>query len=196
MTLDLSATLAIIGAYLIGSISSAILISKCYGLPDPRTCYSTNPGATNMLRSGGRMVAAFTLFGDFVKAFVPVLLVQKMGFSSTIVALVGAAVFLGHLFPLYHSFRGGKGVATLFGCLCALSGWAALVWSGLWLLVLALTRRVAVASMLAGLATPVIVWWFLDTPVLTSVLAAMSLMLVWRHGDNIRRLYNRTENKF
>ena len=116
----LDTIIAILGAYLIGSISSAIVVSKLMGLPDPRTSGSGNPGATNVLRLGGKKAAIFTLIGDILKAVIPVLAAKWYGFDSLSLSLITFAAFLGHLYPIYFGFKGGKGVATAFGCLVAL----------------------------------------------------------------------------
>ncbi len=196
MTPYLLDVFVVIAAYLVGSVSCAIIVSKLYALPDPRTCHSGNPGATNVLRSGGRKAGLLTLCGDFAKGAIPLLIVKEMNFALPSLAAVAAATFFGHLFPLYHGFRGGKGVATLWGCLCGLGWWMGLIWVGLWLFILGVSRYVSIASILISLFTPIIVWWFSQSMVLTSAFTIMGMMVVWRHRGNIQRLQDGTENKF
>src|SRR5437016_5515458 len=126
---------AAIIAYIFGSLSSAIIVCKLMGLPDPRTQGSNNPGATNVLRIGGKKAAAITLIGDMLKGLAPVLIVKILGMPFMVIAVAGLAAFIGHLFPVFFSFKGGKGVATALGCLLAISLPAALSWSVTWLLV-------------------------------------------------------------
>ncbi len=187
--------IASIIAYLIGSLSSAIIVARCLNLPDPRLQGSRNPGATNMLRIGGKRAAAITLIGDAAKGFIPVLFTKIVLLDPTIVACVAFAAFLGHLFPLYFRFQGGKGVATLLGCLLALAWPVALAWMLAWLLVAAIFRYSSLAALIASVLAPVFIW--LDTgslPYLTAV-TVMVVMLLIRHHENIQRLLAGTEKQ-
>ena len=185
--------LAIVGAYLLGSISFAVLVSKVMGLPDPHTYGSKNPGATNVLRTGSKAAALLTLIGDSCKGAVAVLL--AIAFVTTVpvdLALVGLAAFLGHLFPVFHRFQGGKGVATAAGVLLALDwrvGVGTLLTWGIIALFLRYSSLAAlVAALFAPLGTTYLLGWQAGV-----VVAAMSALLVWRHKANIERLLAGTE---
>ena len=196
--------LATVAAYLVGSLSFAVIVSKLMGLNDPRTYGSKNPGATNVLRSGSKKAAIATLLLDALKGFVPVLLVKlygaPYGLQEGTLALVGLAAFLGHLFPVFFRFVGGKGVATALGVLLAFSGWLGLATALTWLIIAYFFRYSSLASLAASVFAPVYyifgdgVAWDLDKNVLFSI-AAMTLFLVWRHGENISRLVKGTESK-
>lgn len=184
----------IIVAYLLGSISSAIVICALLGYPDPRTQGSSNPGATNVMRIAGKGPALLTLAGDVLKGVIPVLIAHAVGLSPVAAAWVGLAAFLGHLLPLFFRFQGGKGVATAFGMLFALY-WPLGVISGLtWLGVFALSRISSLASMLAFVVAPLSCWWFL--PEATLPIALLSATLLARHHSNIRNLIQGDELGF
>jgi acyl phosphate:glycerol-3-phosphate acyltransferase len=196
--------LAAVVAYLIGSLSFAVIVSRVMGLNDPRTYGSKNPGATNVLRSGSKAAAVATLLLDALKGWLPVMLVKWLGkpygLDDGTIAMVGLAAFLGHLFPVYFRFVGGKGVATALGVLLATS-WVLGLAAGLtWLVVAYLFRYSSLASLVAALFAPVYYLigggtvWFADRSVLLSTVA-MSLLLVWRHAENINRLVKGTESK-
>ena len=179
-------------AYLIGSLSFAIIVSKLMGLGDPRTYGSKNPGATNVLRSGNKTAAVLTLLLDGLKGFVPVALVQyysfELGFEDTTIAFVGVAAFVGHLWPVYFRFQGGKGVATALGVLLGyepLLGLAILV---TWVATAALFRYSSLASMVAALFAPFVAMMFFDRPPVALGVTVMSLLLIWRHSRNIVNL--------
>ena len=175
-------------AYLLGSVSSAIIIARLMGLKDPREIGSKNPGATNILRYGGKTAAVLTLVGDALKGAVPVLIAQALTHDVVILALTGLGAFLGHLFPVYFGFRGGKGVATAFGVWLAVSPLVGLLLAGTWLLVAALFRYSSLAALTAALAVPVYVWWLVPgTPYLLAGVA-ISAALIVRHRSNIRKL--------
>ena len=191
--------LAALAAYLIGSLSFAVIVSRVMGLSDPRTYGSGNPGATNVLRSGSKAAAAGTLLLDAFKGWLPVMLAQWFGAAHGLgegtLALTGLAAFLGHLYPVYFRFAGGKGVATALGVALAFSPWlgAALLLS--WLIVVALSRYASLASIVAGLLAPAYgLLWHASGPK-TLTLAAMGLLLIWRHRQNIQRLIDGTESK-
>ncbi len=182
-------------AYLIGSISSAVVVARLMGLPDPRTTGSKNPGATNILRIGGKKAAALTLLGDVLKGVIPVLLAKMAGGGPVLVALAAMGAFLGHLFPLYTGFRGGKGVATGFGTYIALSPLVALIMVGIWLIVAKASRYSSLGGLSAAAAAPILVAIFLKSPALVIYALASSALLFWRHRDNIRRLLDGTESR-
>ncbi len=186
-------------AYLIGSVSFAVLVSKCMGLPDPRSYGSKNPGATNVLRSGSKTAAVLTLLLDGLKGFVPTALVQfysfELGFDDTTIAFVGVAAFLGHLFPVFFRFQGGKGVATAAGVLLAFEP---LVGAGTllaWCVVAALFRYASLASVIAAAFAPFLTLLFVDRPMIALGVSAMSLLLLWRHWRNIVKLLTGKETK-
>lgn len=182
------------GAYLLGSISSAILVCRLFGYPDPRTQGSSNPGATNVLRIGGKPAAALTLLGDVLKGTLPVLIAGGLGFAPFAIALVGFCAFLGHLFPLFFQFRGGKGVATAFGLLFPLH-WPSGVAAGLaWLLMFAALRISSLASLTAFIVAPVTLWFWL--PDAFWPMAALSVTLFIRHRANIVKLLSGEELGF
>ncbi|RIK86192.1 MAG: glycerol-3-phosphate acyltransferase, partial [Burkholderiales bacterium] len=182
--------LAVLGAYLIGSISFAVVVSKAMGLADPRSYGSRNPGATNVLRTGNRLAAALTLAGDAVKGLFAVLLAKalavRFGFGEGTIALVALAAFVGHLFPVFHRFEGGKGVATAAGVLLALNAVLGLGTLATWLLIAYFFRYSSLAALVAAAFAPL---WYLflfgPDPVAAAV-ALMSALLVWRHANNIR----------
>ncbi len=190
--------LGVLAAYLMGSVSSAVVVSKLRGLADPRSYGSGNPGATNMLRSGDKLAAALTLLGDAAKGLLAVLLVPRlMGSDSpALLAAVALAVFLGHLWPVFFGFRGGKGVATALGVLLGLSIWVGLACLASWLLVFRVSRTSSLAALVAASVAP-LAWWALHglEPVFVGVLL-MTMLLVWRHRTNIRALRAGVEHGF
>ena len=196
--------LATVAAYLMGSLSFAVIVSSVMGLNDPRTYGSKNPGATNVLRSGSKAAAVVTLLLDAVKGWVPVVLVKwygkPYGLEDGTLALVGLAAFLGHLYPVFFRFVGGKGVATALGVLVGLSGWLGLAVMGTWLLVAFFSRYSSLASLLAAICAPVYYLlgdgtaWYMDARVLVSVVV-MSALLIYRHAENISRLIKGTESR-
>jgi len=184
-------------AYLLGSVSFAVLMSKAFGLADPRTYGSGNPGATNVLRSGKKAAAALTLLGDAAKGWVAVELVIHFVTQDTqlVVALVALAVFLGHLFPVFLKFKGGKGVATALGVLLALNGWMGLGALAIWLLMAVVFRYSSLSALVAALSAPLYAL-LLDLPrEWMWATLVMSLLLIWRHKSNIRNLLAGKESK-
>lgn len=181
--------------YLLGSISSAIVVARIMGLEDPRKVGSGNPGATNILRHGGKKAAAITLLGDVLKGVVPVLAARLLGADATIIALTAFAAFIGHLYPVFFGFRGGKGVATAFGALIAMSGWVGLALTVTWLVMAAISRISSLSALTAAVLAPLYVWLLLPGVVYTYVVLAMTAMLVWRHRSNIQKLIAGTEGK-
>jgi len=191
----LTSILAIIAAYLLGSLASAIIVCRLLGLPDPRQQGSGNPGATNVLRIGGKKAAAITLLGDLLKGLLPVAIVHWAGLPSWAVAATACAAFLGHLFPLFFAFQGGKGVATAFGAVLGLSPWAALAALLTWLAMAAVFRYSSLAALTAAVLMPLYLW-LLDTPAaFILAMALMAALLIWRHHGNIQRLLAGTESR-
>lgn len=185
---------AILFAYLIGSISSAIVTCKIMGLPDPRTQGSKNPGATNVLRFGGKKATIITLTGDILKGVIPVLAAKWYGFDTITLALITLAAFLGHLFPVYFQFKGGKGVATALGCLLALSWPVGLCLLGTWLLMAISFRYSSLSALTAAIFAPVYTLYFTNSEYAIMVMV-MSLLLIYRHQQNIRNLLSGKEDK-
>ena len=182
-------------AYLLGSVSSAIVVAHLFGLKDPREVGSGNPGATNILRYGGKKAAILTLLGDVLKGVVPVLLAHVLGVASVFMALTMLAAFLGHVFPVFHDFKGGKGVATAFGVLLALNGWVGLALVVSWLVMAVTTRYSSLSAITVAVLAPVYVGWFTRDLALISATGVMALLLLWRHRSNIQNLLAGTETK-
>lgn len=182
-------------AYLLGSVSSAIVIARLSGLQDPRQVGSGNPGATNILRYGGKKAAILTLLGDVLKGAIPVLTARALSADANVLALTLLAAFLGHVFPVFHGFKGGKGVATAFGALVAMNGWVGLLLIGSWLVMAVITRYSSLSAITVSVLAPFYVWWLAREPALIAAAVAMSLMLLWRHRSNIQKLLAGTETK-
>ncbi len=187
--------LLILGAYLLGSISTAIILARVMGLPDPRTQGSGNPGATNMLRVGGKKLAAFTLLGDLVKGLIPVLVARLLTADVTILAAVGFAAFLGHLYPVFFGFKGGKGVATALGVLFGLAWPVALATLATWLAMAALFRYSSLSALAAAVTAPIYMWRLNGIREFILMNTALSLLLIWRHRSNIRNLLAGRESR-
>jgi len=186
----------IVGAYLVGSIAFGILVSKLYGLPDPRTVGSGNIGATNVARSGKKMAAILTLLGDVFKGWFPVWIALQSGMLMWVVSGVGLAVFFGHLYPLYHGFKGGKGVATALGVMLAISSWLGLAALATWLVVFSASRYSSLGAIVAALLAPVYAWYLLPYQDYIVTVVVMSVFLIWRHRTNIQKLIAGTESGF
>ncbi|MDH3371434.1 MAG: glycerol-3-phosphate 1-O-acyltransferase PlsY [Gammaproteobacteria bacterium] len=182
-------------AYLLGSVSSAVVIARILGLPDPREVGSRNPGATNILRYGGKTAAILTLAGDILKGVVAVLIARALTADSVIVMLTGFAVFLGHLFQGYFGFRGGKGVATALGVWLAINPWIGLALIATWVLVALLFRYSSLSALMASLAAPLYVAWLSPGMPYLVTMIVMSVILIIRHHDNIRNLIAGTEGR-
>ncbi len=201
MLLSLAATVA---AYLLGSLSFAVIVSRVMGLNDPRTYGSKNPGATNVLRSGNKAAAVVTLLFDALKGWLPVVLVRwygaPHGLEEGTMAAVGLAAFVGHLWPVFFRFQGGKGVATAAGVLLGISGWLGLATLATWVIIAFFFRYSSLASLVAAVFAPFFyvlgggLAWYTDARVGLAI-TAMSALLAWRHKDNIRRLLAGTESR-
>jgi glycerol-3-phosphate acyltransferase PlsY len=187
----------IVAAYLLGSVAFGIIVSKLFGLPDPRTVGSGNPGATNVLRSGKKLAAALTLLGDVLKGWIPVWLALRTEMLMWVVASVGLAVFIGHLYPIFYKFKGGKGVATALGVMLALSPLLGLTAIVTWVLVFAIFRYSSLAAIMAAALAPVYAWFLLSAykDYFITVLV-MAVFLIWRHKINIEKLLTGTESGF
>jgi glycerol-3-phosphate acyltransferase PlsY len=185
--------LMIITAYLAGSISSAVLVCKLRGLPDPRTSGSGNPGATNVLRIGGVSSAALVLFFDMLKGALPSYLGYKMGLDAASLGFIAVSACLGHIFPIFFAFKGGKGVATAFGAMAPIGGDLAICLILTWIVFLLLTRYSSVAAMATATLAPFFTWW-LDERFILPV-AMLSTLILIRHKDNIGRLRHGEESK-
>ncbi len=193
MLIDLS---IVIFAYLLGSLSSAIIVCRLMGLPDPRSEGSNNPGATNVLRIGGKKPAAITLIGDSVKGFLPALIAAHfLDVSEIVVAATAMAAFLGHLYPIFFGFKGGKGVATALGVQFGLGWEVGLCVAAIWLFMAKVLNISSLAALVSMALAPVIVWYFWPAQELVIMQVVMSMMLFWRHRTNIRDLWSGAEGK-
>ena len=182
-------------AYLLGSVAFGIIVSRIFGLPDPRTVGSGNPGATNVMRSGKKAAALLTLLGDAGKGWLAVWLAQHFGLTTEWMCAVALAVFSGHLYPVFYGFQGGKGVATAAGILLAISPWLGLSVLATWVLAFAMWRVSSLAALIAAGLAPV----YAAIPgfsLVTVTVFVLSLLLVWRHRTNIRKLLDGTEAGF
>ena len=186
-------------AYLIGSISFAVVVSRAMGLPDPRTFGSGNPGATNMLRSGSKVAAALTLLGDSAKGWLAVFLTDTM-FATAVppiykMSLVAVAVVFGHMYPLFHRFQGGKGVSTALGVLLALNGWLALGTVTTWIIIAGFFRISSLAALISALFAPFFCFLVYGVHPFTAAVGVIALLLIWRHKTNIRNLVAGAEGR-
>ncbi len=181
-------------AYLLGSISSAILLSKIMGFDDPRTGGSNNPGATNVLRIAGKKAAFFTLVGDFLKGLLPVLIAHLLGIDLLLVALAGFAAFVGHCFPVFFRFQGGKGVATAMAATIAFNWIAGAILVASWLLFAKVFKISSLAAIVSFSILPLAIFWLTRDLWVASVFVVLSAILIWRHKSNIQRLIRGTES--
>ncbi|MCK4676023.1 MAG: glycerol-3-phosphate 1-O-acyltransferase PlsY [Gammaproteobacteria bacterium] len=182
-------------SYLIGSISTAIITCKIMGIEDPRKTGSNNPGATNVLRHGGKKAAIITLLGDMLKGLIPVLLVIQFQTDELTIALVGLFALLGHIFPVYYGFKGGKGVATFYGVILGTNWLVGLIAITIWLSVATLLKISSLSAMVSIFFTPFILWHFSQSIELTGTVVLMSMLILWRHQSNIRSLMHGSEGK-
>lgn len=182
-------------AYLLGSIASAVIVSRLMGLSDPRTMGSGNPGATNVLRYGGKKAAIYTLLGDIVKGLIPVLLAKSFGVTEFVLALVATSAFIGHLFPVFFGFKGGKGVATALGVLLAISWPVGLAVLATWLLMALVFKYSSLSALTASLLAPLYMWFTTGSVDFLIMTMVLSVLLIWRHRSNIRNLLAGKEDR-
>jgi glycerol-3-phosphate acyltransferase PlsY len=190
--------LVVLMAYLIGSISFAVVVSKLMGLPDPHSYGSGNPGATNVLRTGSKAAAVLTLLGDAAKGYVAVVLARALvgvDIDSWVLPAVTVAAFLGHVFPVFHGFKGGKGVATALGILLAINWVLGLTTLSTWLIVAVFLRYSSLAALIAALFAPVYFVFLFGIQPMALAIFLMSALLIWRHRSNIKNLLNGTEGR-
>jgi glycerol-3-phosphate acyltransferase PlsY len=191
--LNLSLIGAVFVAYLIGSVPSGLVLSRLFGKQDPREYGSGNIGATNVTRTGGKLLGALTLLADILKGLLPVVLAVFAGLSEEWIAAVALAAFLGHLFPLYLKFKGGKGVATMLGVMLPWQPVIALVGLAIWALLLRFSHYVSLSSILTGLALPLLVWWTGGSMACLLVSIVFASLVTVKHAGNIQRLMDGTE---
>lgn len=191
----ITSILLIIVAYLLGSVSSAIIVCRLMGLPDPRTQGSNNPGATNVLRFGGKKAAAITLLGDSLKGLVPMLAGHLLGLDPLALAGVGLAAFIGHLYPVFFGFKGGKGVATALGVQFGLYWPIGLCVAAVWLFVAKVLKISSLSGLISMALAPLFVWLFWDEKPLIGMQLIITGLLIWRHRSNIRNLLEGTEGR-
>ncbi len=175
-------------AYFTGSVSSAIIVCKMMGLADPRENGSGNPGATNVMRIGGKKAAAITLAGDALKGLLPVLLARALGVDSLVLSLVVFAAFLGHLYPIFFDFKGGKGVATSLGVALGVHWMLGAAVLTTWIFIYKISKISSLSALVAATMTPLYVWWIVGDMNLLATFVLIALILLWRHKSNIQRL--------
>ena len=189
--------LIILFAYLVGSVSSGIIVSQIFNLPDPRTIGSKNPGATNVMRSVNKKAAIFTLLGDLLKAILVLAIAEYLGFNDLIIVCVALAVLIGHIYPIFYKFQGGKGVATAIGILIALNFKLALIVASIWLLVFGIWRYSSLAAIVAAISAPIIAIFILrDQSLYCIAFTLITIIILFKHQANIRKLLSGTELKF
>lgn len=195
--MELQSIILIVAAYLLGSISTAIIACRIFGLPDPREGGSGNPGATNVLRIGGekgKKAAAVTLLGDVLKGLVPVVIAHYLVADALVIILVGFAAFIGHLYPVFFGFKGGKGVATMLGVMFGLSLPIGLAVAATWLFVAKVLKISSLSALIATILAPIYIWYLSGIVEWVWVTAVMTAILFWRHRGNIQRLLNGEES--
>ena len=189
--------LIILFAYLVGSVSSGIIVSQIFNLPDPRTIGSKNPGATNVMRSGNKKAAIFTLLGDLLKAILVLTLAEYLGFNDLIIVCVAIAVLIGHIYSIFYKFRGGKGVATAIGILIALNFKLALIVASIWLLVFGIWRYSSLAAIVSSISAPIVAIFILrDQSLYCIAFTLITIIILFKHQANIKKLLSGTELKF
>jgi glycerol-3-phosphate acyltransferase PlsY len=184
----------IVFSYLLGSISSSIITAKIFNLPDPRTVGSNNAGATNMLRIGGKKVAIITLIFDILKGVIPVVIAKYLGFNLEEITLIGLFALIGHIFPVFFNFRGGKGVATFIGVLLTLNFYSGLIFVGIWLFVAKVLRISSISALIAAFFAPVYFYFFTQNVEATVIIICICLLIFITHRSNIKRLINQEED--
>ena len=193
MEYTLNIILSAVFAYLIGSVSTAIITCRIMGLEDPRNTGSHNPGATNVLRHGGKKAALITLLGDMLKGLIPVFIIIQLQSDHLTVAVTGLSALLGHVFPVYYGFKGGKGVATFYGVILAFNWLVGIIALAIWLLTASLLKISSLSALVSIFSTPFILWYFSRSPELSTATAVMSLLIFWRHKTNIKSLLHGKE---
>lgn len=188
-------SIAILLAYLLGSISSALIVARVMYLPDPRSLGSGNPGATNVLRTGNKKAAAITLLGDLLKGLIPVFVAIKLEYPSYVVCAAGLAAIIGHMYPVFLGFKGGKGVATTLGVLFGISWPLAIGWIFVWLIVAKISAFSSLAALVATILLPITSWLLNYPQEIVLLTIAISLLVVWRHRGNINNLLSGKESK-
>jgi len=189
--------LIVLFAYLVGSLSSGIIISQIFKLPDPRTMGSKNPGATNVMRTGNKKAAIFTLLGDLLKGTLVLMLAKNLGFENFIIACVALAVLIGHIYPVFYKFQGGKGVATAVGILIALNLKLALIVVCVWLAVFFISRYSSLSAIVASISAPLIGFFIMkDQSIYCVAYALITIIILLKHHTNIKKLISGTELKF
>ena len=188
-----TAYLMIFGTYLLGSVSSAIIFCRLAGLPDPRENGSKNPGATNVLRIGGRLSALGVLLFDVLKGMLPVAIAFRLGLETSEIGFIALSACLGHVFPIFFHFRGGKGVATALGALIPFGMEISELALATWLITFLISRYSSLSAVITALILPTFVWWY--KPEFTFPVALVCCLLVYRHHDNIQRLWRGQEDK-
>jgi len=183
-------------AYLIGSVSFGILASKLFNIADPRTMGSKNPGATNVMRQGNKVAAIFTLLGDMLKATILLLIAKFYGVSDSLIVLISIALMLGHVYPIYYQFKGGKGVATALGILLGINPVLALSVFIIWIIIFFIWKFSSLAAIGATLSSPIIALWIGLSNQLVFLMCILSLIILVRHKSNIKNLLNGTESGF
>lgn len=186
--------ICVVIAYLLGSIQTSLILSKLFKFPDPRSQGSRNAGATNVLRTAGKNQALMTLIGDVLKGFIAVMIAHIFGVQGFFLAMAGLAAVIGHIFPCFFQFKGGKGVATAIGALLFLSVFVAIIVTIIWLVVVFMTRYVSLASLIATAAAPILILVFSQSAYFIPLLL-MAVLIIWKHKDNIQRLRKGTETK-
>ena len=194
-TLEIIYTFAIILSYLLGSIPSAILVARIMRLPDPRQIGSGNPGATNVLRTGNKKAAAITLVSDLLKGLIPLLIARLLGFDLIIICLMGMAAVIGHMYPVFLNFKGGKGVATTLGVLFGISWPLAVLWIVMWLSTARLSGYSSLAAIVAMTSLPVVTWLLNFQQAILVFCIAICALVLWRHRSNINNLLSGKESK-
>lgn len=191
--------LVIIAAYLLGSLSFAVIVSRCMGMPDPHSYGSGNPGATNVLRTGRKSAAALTLFGDALKSWFAVWLTyhyqQVWQLDNSTIIAVAVAVLVGHMWPVFFKFKGGKGVATALGVLLALSWPTALICTAVWLIMALGFKVSSLAALIATIISPFVAWWFLPQHNWIIAIVIIDILVLYRHQSNIKNLISGKESK-
>ncbi|MCO6504048.1 MAG: glycerol-3-phosphate 1-O-acyltransferase PlsY [Snodgrassella sp.] len=195
----MSTFITILGAYLLGSLSFAVIVSRCMGMPDPHSYGSGNPGATNVLRAGRKSAAALTLLGDALKGWIAVWLACRYQITwhltNHTIAIVAVSVLLGHMWPVFFKFKGGKGVATALGVLLALSWPTALICTAIWLIMAFGFKVSSLAALIATIISPFVAWWFIPQPSWIISVIVIDFLVLYRHKSNICKLLSGKESK-